>query len=307
MKKIMLMMILSVLLFTQCKKDDGDSVVENDAPIPIKLEISLNKTRTDFSELFPFGKINWGNADNVECIYLAVPYAVEYCDVSMGFYTQYLGVLVELKAEVNEKKDKLVFYGEVGNNIIMPTGYYTAYYFGGRENVVDSVYTKLSKNHIIGKKIMFDSQMGSIDELGNYHLAKADVKITRNVDAIGRVQSYDLSIESFTSKNSIALLDLEGVTELKGSAVKLKSFSVRWNEDYVFEEEYEYDSTYVMSVNSDVKSKFFLSLLPTKESVTLECAKGIYEFPNGIESNQVYIGGNGNSIEDVKPLRWRKP
>jgi hypothetical protein len=41
--------------------------------------------------------------------------------------------------------------------------------------------------------------------------------------------------------------------------------------------------------------------------VTLECDKGIYEFPNGIESNQVYIGGNGNSIEDVKPLRWRKP
>ena len=56
MKKIMLLMILSVLLFTQCKKDDGDTVVENDAPIPIKLEISLNKQELIFQNYFHLGK-----------------------------------------------------------------------------------------------------------------------------------------------------------------------------------------------------------------------------------------------------------
>ena len=47
-----------------------------------------------------------------------------------------------------------------------------------------------------------------------------------------------------------------------------------------------------------------IALLPTKESVTLECSKGKYEFTEGIKSNQVYLGGKGESIDDALPLKW---
>ena len=301
-------MISLLLLFTQCKKDNIN--VEEKKLVPIRLEMSLDKSRSDFSELFPFGKISWGNTKNVEYIYLAVPEAIAFCDISMGYYTQYLGVLFEMKAELHEKTDKLMFYGEIDRDALHNKEYCTMYYFGnnGRNGVgITNTYYTLSKKYLISKGITFASQTGSIEELGNYHLAKALVKVKKNVDEIGNAASYDLTIESFTTITSLALLDLEGEMKLKGSATNLKSFTVKWTDDYVFEEIYEYDTTAYISVRGNVGKKSLITLLPTKEKVTLECSKGKYEFTEGIRSNQVYLGRNGESIDDALPLKWSNP
>ena len=143
--------------------------------------------------------------------------------------------------------------------------------------------------------------------MGNYHLAKALVKVKKNVDEKGNPISYDLTIESFKTMTSLALLDLERVTKLEGSAARLKSYTIKWTDDYVFEETYEYDTLAYIDVSGNVGKKSLIALLPTKESVTLECRKGKYEFTEGIKSNQVYLGGKGESIEEAEPLKWGAP
>lgn len=308
MRKLVFMMMSSLLLFVQCKKDNEDYGVEE--MVPVRLEVPLDKSRSDFSDLFPFGKISWGNGVNVEYAYLAVPYALEYCDVSMGYYTQHLGIMFEMEAKVNEKMDKLVFEGNVYTHALTDKTSCTMYYFGNNGRGGPNVITynkKIIDNNIIGKKISFDSQTGSIDELGNYHLAKALVKVKKNVDEKGNPISYDLTIESFKTMTSLALLDLERVTKLEGSAARLKSYTIKWTDDYVFEETYEYDTLAYIDVSGNVGKKSLIALLPTKESVTLECRKGKYEFTEGIKSNQVYLGGKGDSIEEAEPLKWGAP
>lgn len=307
MRKVILMMMSSILLFAQCEKDNGDFEVENDKPIPIRLEVSLDKSRSDFSDLFPYGKINWGNESGMEYIYLAIPYAIEYGDINQPQYTQHLGILLEMRAEVSGKKDKILFYGEVERYINMSSGSYVAYYLGKLGKGLGNKYLRLGKNYLIGKKMTFSYQDGSVENLGILHLAKAYVRIIRHLDETGMPVSYDLSMESFETITSIALLDLEGETQLKGTAMQMKSFSVEWTEDYEFEEKYEYDTLWFRDVKGNVGKKSLITLFPTGESVTLECSKGKYEFPNGIKRNTLYVGGNGNNLEEARPLKWIKP
>ena len=304
MRKIVFMMMLSLLLFTQCKKENVGTNAEE--MVPIRLEVPMDKSRSDFSELFPSGKICWGNDKNVEYVYLAVPYALDFCDVSMGYYTQHLGILFEMKADVEERMDKLVFEGRIHTNALARKDNCMIYYFGNNGNGgvgtnVTTYYKKISDVNIIGKKITFDKQTGSLEKIGDYHLAKAFVKVRKNVDDSGNIISYDLSIESFTSITSFAMLDLDRMTKLEGSAAKLKSFTLMWTEDYVFEEIYEYDSVGSIDVSNNEGRKCLISLLPTKESVALECIRGKYEFVDGIKSNQVYLGKNGGVLEWVRP------
>ena len=180
MRKFVFIMMSSLLLFVQCKKDNEDYGAEE--MVPVRLEIPLDKSRSDFSDLFPLGKISWGNGVNVEYAYLAVPYALEFCDVSMGYYTQHLGIMFEMEAKVNEKMDKLVFEGNVYTHALTDKTSCTMYYFGNNGRGGSNVITynkKIIDNNIIGKKISFNRQTGSIDELGNYHLAKALVKVKK--------------------------------------------------------------------------------------------------------------------------------
>lgn len=310
MRKVVYMMMSLFLLFTQCKKENIDE--DEKSFVPIRLEMTLDKSRSDFSDLFPLGKISWGNDNNVEYIYLAVPKAIDFFDITMGYYTQHLGVLFEMKAELLDKMDKLVFYGEIDPDALKSKEYCTMYYFGNNGKAekgtnVTNYYHYISNKHIVAKKMSFDKQNGNIDDLGDYHLAKASVKVKKNVDENGVITSFDLEMESFTTITSLALLDLEGETRLEGSATRLKSFTVKWTSDYVFEEIYEYDTLGYIDVTANVGERSLISFLPTEESVTLECTKGRYEFAKGIKSNQVYLGGKGESINEALPLEWSKP
>lgn len=311
MKKILLVLMSLLVLFTRCKKNDEEFVDDSNTLVPVRLEIPLNGSRTSFSSLFPNGEIKWGNKNKVECIYLATPRAYSYYSMKEE-KLKYLGLLFEMRADVEEYTDKIVFYGQVYKGSMVNLEYCTAYYFGNNgdapqgSNVTD-ITTKMVDIHLTGKKISFDKQTGNIDDLGDYHLAKANVKVYKR-KTVNNLYLYDLEMESFTTMNSIAMLDLKGETKLEGSAAKVKSYTIEWMvEENVFRETYEYDTLGYIDVSNNVGDRSFISLLPTEDSVSLECGKGRYDFYKGISSNKVYVGKYGNTLDDLMPLEWSTP
>ena len=51
-KFLLFIMVSSLLLFTRCKKDNESPSTEE--TVPVRLELPIDKTRSDFSDLFPF-------------------------------------------------------------------------------------------------------------------------------------------------------------------------------------------------------------------------------------------------------------
>lgn len=303
------MMLLSVLIFTQCKKKEDD-FNEESKTVPVRLEIPLEYFRSDFKNLFPDGNIKWGNKNNVEYVYLAVPDIYSYTDKSLNYVQRFIGQMYEMKAECDEATDKLIFTADIQQNILWSRRELDMYYFGNNryddENSnVENIYDHLKPQYLIGKKISFDKQTGNIDELGNYHVASYKV-ITERIREDGVVLEVKLKngLPNFNTITSVALLDLEGETELRGP--RIKSLSIKWNGEE-FEEIYEYSTEATYDVSDNAGRQSFITLPPDPETLVLECDKGRYVFENGIERNQVYVGKNGNSLDEVQPLSWETP
>ena len=141
--------------------------------------------------------------------------------------------------------------------------------------------------------------------MGNYHIAKIKVIAVPIKDKDGVIQRFELEAEELHNINSVAKLDLTGETTLRGTASELQSFTLLWNTSTnTFDEIIECVPGATIDVRGNAGKKSLITLLPTRESVTLECSKGKYEFTEGIKSNQVYLGGKGESIEDALPLKW---
>lgn len=309
MKRFTFMFLLSLLIFTQCKKKEDDYDA-GDKTVPVRFEIPLEQFRSDFKNLFPDGNIKWGNKNNVEYLYLAVPNVYSHTDASLNYVQRFIGQMYEMKAECDEATDKLIFTADIQQNLFWSGLTLDMYYFGnnrgdeGNSNVV-SIYDELKPEYFIGKKIMFDKQTGDIEDVGNYHVATMPVvvKTVREGTTILEVK-LQKGAPDFRSITSVAVLDLEGETELRGP--RIKSLAIKWN-GKVFEHMYEYfpEATYDVSDNAGEKS--FITLPPDPERLVLECNKGHYVFENGIEQNQVYVGRNGNSLDEIQPLSWETP
>lgn len=307
MRKKVFVMISILLLFTQCKKED-DNYTFDDMMVPVRLEVPINQSsRSVFANLFPNGEIKWGNDAKMEYVYIAAPNTLYY-GTSGG--VKLLGELFEMKASVENATDKLIFEGNVLYGVLKYDNKYDVYYFGNNGNAPENSnvtdISKLSK-HISGKRMTFDKQTGDINKLGDYQLAKAYVTVSEIVRQNDVIALYKLEMSDFNSVTSLAMLDLEGETRLKGSAAKLTSFSVEWTDDYVFVEKFGYDTLEYIDVSGNVGEKSLISLLPTEEQVTLECGKGKYVFKDGIKSNQVYLSKAGKDIDEALPLKWENP
>lgn len=299
----------AMLLLFSCNKEKIKEMADDERMVPVRFELSLNsKSRSDFNDLLPNGNIQWGNAKNIEYIYLSIPYKCSYHVDGVGTTT--LGELLEMKAEVDEPTDKLIFTGEVPANNLQNARQYHLYYFGnngqGGEGTNITNYHSEYKNILIGKTISFAKQTGDINELGNYHIAKIKVKAVPIKDGDGVVQSFELVADDLQNINSIAKLDLTGETALGGTAAELQSFTLLWNTSTkAFNEIKESVPNATIDVSDNAGSNSYISLLPNKNSVFLECSKGSYEFVDGIESNQLYIGSYADDIEEAQPLQWK--
>lgn len=307
MKKL-LVFVSFLLFFASCNKEKMNEDVNEERMVPVRFELSMNsKTRSDFNDLLPNGNIQWGNSKNVEYIYVSIPYKCSYYVQGVGTIT--LGELLEMKAEIDEPTDKLVFTGEVPSNNLQNARQYHLYYFGnngqGGEGTNITNHHSSYKNILIGKTISFARQTGNIDDLGNYHLAKIKVKAVPIKDSDGIVQSFELVADDLQNINSIAKLDLTGETSLGGTATELQSFTLLWNTSTKsFDEIIENVPDATIDVSDNAGCNSYISLLPNDDNVYLECSKGRYEFVGGIRSNQLYVGSYADDIEDARPLHW---
>ena len=307
MKKLSVF-ISFLLFFSSCNKENMNEDVNEDRMVPVRFELSMNsKTRSDFNDLLPNGNIQWGNSKNMEYIYLSIPYKCSYYVQGVGTIT--LGELLEMKAEIDEPTDKLVFTGEVPSNNLQNARQYHLYYFGNNGHGGDGTnivnHHSSYKNILIGKTISFARQTGNIDDLGNYHLAKIKVKAVPIKDEDGVVQSFELVADDLQNINSIAKLDLTGETELIGTAAELLSFTLLWNTSTKsFDEIIEKVREAKIDVRDNAGRNSYISLLPSDDNVYLECSKGRYEFVDGIGRNQLYIGSSADDIENARPLHW---
>ena len=114
MKKVLMvtLLLLSLLSMMQCKKEVEEYKAEEPEMVPIRLEVPIDRTRSDFNNLFPFGDIAWGNEKKEEYIYFAVSNAYNFYSMKTG--NHYLGILFELKSDIIED-DKIVFTGNIYN------------------------------------------------------------------------------------------------------------------------------------------------------------------------------------------------
>lgn len=308
MKKLSVFVAFVLFLFS-CNKEKMNESADEERLVPVRFELSLNsKTRSYFGDLLPDGNIQWGNDRNVEYIYLSIPYKCAYYVSGVGTIT--LGELFEMKAEIDEPSDKIIFTGNVPSNNLQNARQYHLYYFGndgygGEGTNVTNYYSEFD-NILMGKTISFAKQTGDIDKLGNYHLAKIKVKAVPIKDGDGVVQNFELVAEDLQNINSIAKLDLTGETTLGGTATEIQSFTLLWNtKTKEFDEIMERVPKATIDVSDNAGRNSYISLLPNENPpVRLECSKGCYEFIKGIRSNQLYIGSYADNIEDARPLRW---
>ncbi len=308
-RKICLIIIALMFMFTGCKKENIDAN-EEERMVPVTFELSLNPDgKSYFGDLLPFGNIKWGNGSGVEYLYLSLPYKCSNYIIGVGTRTH--GELLEMTAEISEPTDKLVFKGMVASNNLQNAKKYYLYYFGnngqGNENTNVENYHTDYKNILIGKKLSFAQQTGSLDDLGNYHLAKINVKVKLIKDSDGVVQSFELVTDDLMNINSIAKLDLTGETSLGGSVAEVQSYTVLWNyTTKTFDEIIEVIPNAKIDVSNNCGSNSYISLLPIMDCAYLECSKGRYYFKKGVESNSLYIGSYADDINDALPLYWDK-
>lgn len=304
MRKNFILIIVMLLLFAQCKKENV-MIAGNDDEVPVIIDIPLNESKTYFGDVIDSGKISWWNIHNEEYIYLAIGYNL----VNEDNNVVRKGVLEEMKIAIYEVKDVVTCRGTIPKNYIRSGRRYELYYFGnngnGRENTnVTNIYDE-ETGDVIGKTVVFNNQNGDMRNLGDYHMASVTVLVVDEKDDNGEFSGYRLIPEGkLNNKMSIALLDLSGERSLRGSATYNSVYEVKWNGN-VFEEKI-YSNDMEFNVENNMGDRSYISLLPNDNVVSLECTKGYYVFENGIESNSIYIGG-GNASDDVKPLGWFKP
>lgn len=299
-------MAFVVVLFTQCKKEDPAQENSDTAKIvPIKLEMPIGGSKTDFSGFLtdPHNQsavINWGNAQGTETIYLAVPNIEIYNPVDGTLlYENKVAQMVPLTATVNETSSKVTFVGSVDARILENGKSYQLYYFGnkGGQNIMND-------NVLVGKTMSFDGQDGTRENLGNYHFAVLDVTVYAdygtNADHLAESYTIKSSYPNFTSMMAIALLDLGGETTLEGTAA-IESLTVQFNESAnVYET--TYSATTGITLNN-TSAKSFIALCPSDVNSKLECSKGTYTFAEGVDANFAYYVFN-TVTDEIEPLKW---
>ena len=285
-KALTILMALMVLCFTQCKKPIDELTGRK---VKVSCTIPINKGgRSDLTNLMEDGSIKWSTG--TERIYLALPNETN-------------PQIIELTAFSTLQSSELAFEGEVDENLLEEGEEYEVWYLGNSKNLDVPYITenKVGEDEIITSVSgSIAEQSGSIEDLGLCHIARVSVTAVREDGEIilplrGVLKSHI----------AIAYLDLEGVEELSGAAIKGTEYSLQYNEsankyDFVVTE----NATATINVTNGT-SKSFVVLLPNENNnVILKSSKGGYEFKKGVESNKFYYRYISNVEKGT--LRWEE-
>ena len=295
-KALTILMALMVLCFTQCKKPI-DELTGRKVKVSCTIPINKGGGRSDLTNLMEDGSIKWSTG--TERIYLALPNETN-------------PQIIELTAFSTLQSSELAFEGEVDENLLEEGEEYEVWYLGNSKNLDDPYITENKDEDIITRisgsiediitsiSGSIAEQSGSIGDLGYCHIARVSVTAVREDGEI------ILPLRGVL-KNQIAIayLDLEGVEELSGAAIKGTEYSLQYNEsankyDFVVTE----NATATINVTNGT-SKSFVVLLPNENNnVILKSSKGGYEFKKGVESNKFYYRYISNVEKGT--LRWEE-
>ena len=275
-----------VLCFTQCKPtpEGGD---ENRRKVKVSCIIPINKgDKSDFANLMEDGSINWSTG--TERVYLTIPNETN-------------PQIVELTAFTTMQASELAFEGEVEEGLLEEGGEYEVWYLGNSKETGTSYIEETKDGDVITKVSgNIAEQSGSLTDLGLYHIAKA------TVTAVEEDGEIVLPLRG-TLKNQIAIayLDLEGVEELRGAAIKGTEYSLQYNEgtnkfDFVVAE----NSSKTINVTAGTAKSFVVLLPNEKNNVVLKSSKGGYEFKKGVDGNKLYYRYISNVEKGT--LRWEE-
>ena len=274
-----------VLIFSSCEKDP---VVTNEGEkVRVSCTVSLNGGgKSDFTNLMDNGTVNW--SDGNEFIYVAIPGATPK--------------IIELEGWADGNPSKLEFEGEAAKDLITDGTEYDIWYFGHSQQL-DEPFVELTGNTLTGS---IAKQSGRLEDLGYCHIAKTTVTAeTVNEEVVLNLNG------TLKHQIAIALLDLNGVSELYGSAIKGTEYTLTYNSDNgKYELVVTEDSDARISVES-ASGISYVVLLPNEEDESeIRCKKNdqtyAYTFHNGIKSNKVYFktGTDGTTAE---ALPWSDP
>ena len=283
-KTFTILFALMVLCFTQCKPTPkgGD---ENGRKVKVSCTIPINNGgKSDFTNLMEDGKINWSTG--TERVYLAIP-------------NETSPQIVELTAFTTMQASELAFEGEVEEGLLEEGKEYEVWYLGNSKNLDVPYVTETKEGDVITSisgSIAYQS--GKMKDLGYCHIAK--VKVTA-VEEEGKIVLPLRGV--LKSQIAIAYLDLDGVADLNGNAIKGTEYSLQYNRST---NEYDFVVTENPSANIEVThgtATSFVVLLPNeKNNVILKSWKGGYEFQKGVESNKFYYRYISNVEKGT--LRW---
>ena len=285
MKKItaMMMSLMMVLALSQCKPDNGDESNKEEPMIKVSCTVPINSDgKSEFDNLMIDGKIKW-SADT-ERIYLAVP-------------NEDNPQIVELTASPTSESDVLVFEGKVAERIVRE-GEYDLWYLGDSKNSNSPYYTEIKNgNTITGISGSIANQSGSMDDLGYCHIAKTTV----SAEIIEFVMVLTLK-GVLESQIAIAHLDLEGITQLRGSVIAGTEYALEYDDS---EKSFKFVNTegtdITVTQGSNSSYVVFFQNLTDNVYLNSNTNKKI-TFKNGVKASYIYSGHADG--EGYQPLAW---
>ena len=286
MKKIftVLMALMLLLTFTQCKPDGGN---DGDRKVKVRCEVPMNSkgVRSDFENFTTDGSIMWSLG--TERLYLAIPNNGD-------------PQIIELLADEHTMKaNVLAFEGEVDEDILEQGGVYEVWYFGNSKTYGPQTYSETKSGDVI-KSISgsIATQSGRLEDLGQCHIAKTTVTANYEDGEIVLPLRGKLMTEV-----AIAHLDLDGVTSLKGKAIIGTEYKYQYNTGSgKFEFSVTENSSASINIGNGTAASYVMLFPNAKTDVALECKKGTYTFKKEIEANKFYF----RYLEDntIAPLEW---
>ncbi len=274
-----------LLAFASCKKDPIET--NEGEKVRVSCTVSLSDDgKSDFTNLMTDASVNW--SEGWERVYVAIHGATP--------------TIIELKSWADGNPSRLEFEGEAAEGLITDGTEYDIWYFGHSQQL-DEPNVELTDGVLTGS---IANQSGRLEDLGYCHIAKTTVTAeTVNEEVVLNLNG------TLKHQIAIALLDLNGVSELYGDAIKGTEYTLTYNSDNgKYELVVTEDSDARISVESAAGISYVV-LLPNEEKETMIKNKQgdntyAYTFHNGIKSNKVYFktGTDGTTAE---ALPWSDP
>ena len=268
------------LCFTQCKPtpEGGD---ENSRKVKVSCTIPISEgDRSDFTNLMETGKVNW--SEGRECVYVAIHGEQP--------------TIIELEGFAYGNPSKLTFEGEVAEELLTSGAEYDIWYFGHSHQTTPNY--SLDGNALTGS---IANQSGSLEDLGHCHIAKTTV----TAETVNGEVKLNLN-GTLKNQIAIAVLNLEGVEELYGSAINGTEYTLAYDADT---DRYELvvteDANANISVGSGSGDSYIVLLPNEKKETKLKCVKGgktyATTFFGDIKANKIYYrtASDGATVESL--------